>query len=310
MAAMARFALAAALVLAVAGCGGGSDSGSSGGLSGTIEADGSSTVAPFVTAAAERFQRESPDVRITVGVSGTGGGFERFCRGETDISNASRPIESEEAQACKSKGIGDVEFQIANDALTVVVNEENTWVGCLTMQQLRKIWDRGSKVKSWKQVDPKFPDLELKLYGPGTDSGTFDFFTEKVNGEDGRSRSDYSASEDDNVIVQGVAGDKGALGYFGFSYYEQNQDKLKAVAIDAGSGCVQPSVETAQSGEYPLSRPLFIYVKTASLQRPEVEAFIRFVLDNETELAQAAQFVPMTGEQLKEAEQAFEAATT
>jgi phosphate transport system substrate-binding protein len=310
MIAMARFAVAAALVLFVAGCGGGSESGSGGGLSGTIQADGSSTVAPLVTAAAERFQREHPDVRITVGVSGTGGGFERFCRGETDISDASRPIKPEEAQACKSKGIDYVEFQVANDAITVVVDEENTWAKCLTMEQLRKIWDQGSTVMSWKQVDAKYPDGPIKLYGPGTDSGTFDFFTEEVNGKDGRSRSDYSASEDDNVIVQGVAGDKGALGYFGFSYFEQNQDKLRAVAIDAGNGCVQPSVETAQSGKYPLSRPLFVYVKQTSFQRAEVKTFVRFILDNEEELAKAAQFVPMTDEQLQKAEQAFGAATT
>jgi phosphate transport system substrate-binding protein len=301
---MARIALAAALVLVLAGCGGGGGSSESGG---TIEADGSSTVAPLVTAAAERYQREHADVRITVGVSGTGGGFERFCRGETDISDASRPIKPEERQACLRKGIQFVEFQVANDAITVVVNKQNTWAKCLSIDQLRKIWDVGSKVKSWKQVDPKFPDVELKLYGPGTDSGTFDFFTEKVNGKDGRSRSDYSASEDDNVIVQGVAGDKGGLGYFGFSYFEQNQDKLNAVAIDGGNGCVEPSVASAQSGKYPLSRPLFVYVKKTSFQRPEVKAFIRFILDNERDLAKAAQFVPMTDAQLQKAEQSFQA---
>jgi phosphate transport system substrate-binding protein len=308
MAAMVRIALAAALVLSLAGCGGGSDSGSGGGLSGTIQADGSSTVAPLMTAAAERFQREHSGVRITVGVSGTGGGFERFCRGETDISDASRPIKPEEAQACKAKGIDYVEFQVANDAITVVVNKENTWAKCLTIAQLHEIWDVGSKVKSWNQVDPKFSDVRLRLYGPGTDSGTFDFFTEKVNGKDGRSRSDYSASENDNVIVQGVEGDKGALGYFGFSYYEQNQDKLNAVAIDAGDGCVEASVASAQSRKYPLARPLFIYVKTSSFQRPEVKTLVRFVLDNERELAKAAQFVPMTDAQLQKAEQAFQAA--
>jgi phosphate transport system substrate-binding protein len=294
------------LALAAAGCGG-DDSKSSGGA-GTIEADGSSTVGPFVTAAAERFQREHPDVHVTVGISGTGGGFERFCRGETDLSDASRPIKPEEANVCKSKGVDYVEFQVANDAITVVVNKQNTWAKCVTIEQLRKIWDQGSKVKSWKAVEPKFPDEELKLYGPGTDSGTFDFFTEKVNGEDGRSRSDYSASEDDNVIVQGVAGDKGSLGYFGFSYFEQNQDKLNAVAVDAGDGCVEPSVVTAQSGKYPLSRPLFVYVKTTSLQRAEVKAFVRFMLDHEDELAKAAQFVPMTDAQLQKAEQSFKAA--
>jgi phosphate transport system substrate-binding protein len=305
---MSRIALAAALVLSLAGCGG--DSGSGDGLSGTIQADGSSTVAPFTTAAAERFQRENADVRITVGVSGTGGGFERFCRGETDLSDASRPIKDEEAQACKAKSIDYWEFQVANDALTVVVNPDNTWATCLTVEQLRKIWDQGSKIKNWKQVEASFSDVELKLYGPGTDSGTFDFFTDQINGEEGRSRSDYSASEDDNVIVQGVAGDRGALGYFGFSYFEQNQDKLKAVAIDGGGGCVAPSVADAQSGKYkPLSRPLFIYVKKSSFQRPDVKAFIRFILDNEREIAEAAQFVPMTDAQLQKAEEAFKADT-
>ena len=187
---------------------------------------------------------------VTVGVSGTGGGFERFCRGETDLSNASRTIKDDEAAACKEKGIEYVELQVANDALTVVVNPENDWADCLTVAQLKTIWDSGSKVKSWQDVDPSFPDVEsMKLYGPGTDSGTFDYFTDEINGEEGRSRSDYAASEDDNVIVQGVSGDEGALGYFGLSYYEQNKDKLKAVAIDGGDGCVAPSVETAQSGD-------------------------------------------------------------
>ena len=235
------------------------------------------------TAAAEKFQGEQPDVQVTVGISGTGGGFERFCRGETDISNASRPIKDEEATICEDNGIDYVEFQVANDALTVVVNKDNDWVDCLTVEQLKKIWEPGSKVSNWNHVDPGFPDEEMKLFGPGTDSGTFDYFTDAINGEEGASRSDYTATEDDNVIVTGVAGDKGGLGYFGFSYYEENQDKLKALEIDGGDGCVAPSVETAQDGTYtPLSRPLFIYVKKESLARPEVEAFVRYLLDNET----------------------------
>jgi phosphate transport system substrate-binding protein len=307
-------------VLALAGCGsdrGDDDEGAGGGqttaqsdLSGQVQADGSSTVGPYTTAAAERFRQENPDVRITVGVSGTGGGFERFCAGETDLSNASRPIKDEEKEICDGKGIEFVEFQVANDALTVVVNKDNDWADCLTVAQLKKIWDKGSKVKTWKDVDAEFPSETIKLYGPGTDSGTFDYFTDEINGEEGRSRSDYSASEDDNVVVQGVSGDKGALGYFGLSYYEQNQDKLKALEIDGGDGCVAPAVETAQSGEYkPLSRPLFIYVKKESLQRPEVKAFIQYVLDNEQEIAEAAQFVPLTDEQLAKAKADFEAAT-
>ena len=307
---MRRLALLLLAVL-LAGCGG-DRAGSSGegtadsSLSGRIQLDGSSTVAPYATAAAEGFQGENSGVQITVGVSGTGGGFERFCRGETDISDASRKIEDDEVQACKAKGIDDVEVQVANDALTVVVNPENDWVDCLTVAQLETIWDRGSKVESWKDVDPSYPDVELKLYGPGTDSGTFDYFTKEINGEEGRSRSDYSASEDDNVIVQGVAGDKGALGYFGLSYYEQNTDKLKAIAIDGGSGCVEPSVTNAQSGKYaPLSRPLFMYVNAKALERPEVKAFLQYVLDHEREIAQQAQFVPLTDEQLQQAKDAL-----
>jgi phosphate transport system substrate-binding protein len=307
---MRRVALLA-LALLLAGCGGdrggSADTGTTdSGLSGRIQVDGSSTVAPYATAAAEGFRRGNPGVDITVGVSGTGGGFERFCRGETDISDASRTIEDDEAAACMEKGIEYVEVQVANDALTVVVNPENDWADCLTVAQLKKIWDSGSEVKSWKDVDPSFPDVELKLYGPGTDSGTFDYFTKEINGEEGRSRSDYAASEDDNVIVQGVGGDKGALGYFGLSYYEQNKDKLKAVAIDGGSGCVAPSIDTTQSGTYvPLSRPLFMYANAEALARPEVEAFLQYVLDNEREIAQQAQFVPLTDEQLQQAKDAL-----
>jgi phosphate transport system substrate-binding protein len=307
---MRRLALLALAVL-LAGCGGdrggSADTGTTdSGLSGRIQVDGSSTVAPYATAAAEGFRHGNPGVDITVGVSGTGGGFERFCRGETDISDASRAIEDDEAAACKEKGIDHVEVQVANDALTVVVNPENDWADCLTVAQLKTIWDSGSKVKSWKDVDPSFPDVELKLYGPGTDSGTFDYFTKEINGEEGRSRSDYAASEDDNVIVQGVSGDKGALGYFGLSYYEQNKDKLKAVAIDGGNGCVAPSIDSAQSGTYvPLSRPLFMYAKADAVTRPEVTAFLQYVLDNEREIAQQAQFVPLTDEQLQQAKDAL-----
>ena len=306
------------LVAVLAGCGGdreGSDgdtdtgSGATSDLSGTITADGSSTVGPYTTAAAERFRQENPDVRITVGVSGTGGGFERFCAGETDLSNASRAIEEDEQQACESDGVEYTEFQIANDALTVVVNKQNDWATCLTVDQLKTIWDQGSKVKTWRDVDPEFPAESMTLYGAGTDSGTFDYFTDAINGEEGRSRSDYSATEDDNVTVQGVSGDKGALGYFGFSYFEQNQETLKALEVDGGDGCVAPSVESAQSGEYkPLSRPLYIYVKNEALARPEVAAFMRFMLDNEQPIAEASQFVPLTDEQLEKAKADLEAA--
>ncbi len=278
------------------------------GLSGRIQADGSSTVGPFTTAAAERFGKVEPDVQVTVGVSGTGGGFERFCRDETDLSNASRPIKDEEAKICEDAGIEYVEFQVANDALTVVVNKDNDWVDCLTVEQLEKVWEPGSKVDSWKDVDPSFPDEKLALFGPGTDSGTFDYFTDEINGEEGASRSDYSASENDNNTVTGVTGEKGGLGYFGFSYFEENQDTLKALAIDGGDGCVEPSVESAQNGTYtPLARPLFIYAKKESFTRPEVEVFIQYTLDNETEIAEASQYVPLTDEQLAKARTDFEA---
>lgn len=306
------------LTLFAAACGGDREgsSGDTGGngttsdLSGRITADGSSTVGPYTTAAAERFRTDNPDVQITVGVSGTGGGFERFCAGETDLSNASRAIKDEERQLCADKGIEFVEFQVANDALTVVVNPENDWADCLTVEQLKKIWDQGSKVKTWRDVEASFPDVAMKLYGAGTDSGTFDYFTDAINGEEGRSRSDYSATEDDNVTVQGVSGDEGALGYFGLSYFEQNKDTLKALEIDGGDGCVAPNVENAQNGTYkPLSRPLFVYAKKESFARPEVHAFIQFILDNEQAIAEASQFVPLTDEQLTKAKADLEAAT-
>jgi phosphate transport system substrate-binding protein len=248
-------------------------------------------------------------VRITVGVSGTGGGFERFCRGETDVSNASRPIEAEEKQVCEKDGVEYVELHVANDALTVIVNRGNDWASCLTVAELKRIWEPGSKIERWNRIRPQFPDEELVLAGPGTDSGTFDYFTDVIVGEEGASRSDYTASENDNVIVQAISGERGGLGYLGFSYLEDNQDKLKAVAIDSGSGCVEPSVATAQDGTYkPLARPLFMYVKKESLARPEVAAFLRFTLDNATEIAQAARFVPLTDEQVAKAHEALDRA--
>ena len=283
--------------------GGGSDSGSD--LSGTIKIDGSSTVAPLSEAAAEGFQSENGDVRVTVGTSGTGGGFEKFCAGETDISDASRPIkDDEEVPVCKKNGVEYEEIQVANDGLAVVVNKDNDWAECLTADQLKAIWEKGSKVKSWKDVDPKFPDEEIKLFGAGTDSGTFDYFTEAINGEEGNSRTDYSATEDDNVTVQGVGGSKGGLGYFGLSYYEQNEDKLKVVQIDGGDGCVEPSTETVQSGEYkPLSRPLFIYPSKKAIARPEVKGFLDYYIQSSDQIAEQALFVPLTPEQKTAAQQ-------
>jgi phosphate transport system substrate-binding protein len=317
--------LAAALSVAallVAGCGR-SDTDSAGAsvtptgttaqkLSGRIEVDGSSTVGPFVTAGAEDFQQQNSGVQVTVGISGTGGGFERFCAGETDISDASRPIkDDEEVPICQKNGIEYTELQVANDGIAVVVNNENDWATCLTVEQLKKIWEPDSKVKSWKDIDASFPDETLTLAGPGTDSGTFDFFTNEINGEEGASRTDYQATEDDNVTVQAVSGDKGGLGYFGLSYYEQNQDRLNDVEIDGGSGCVAPTSGTVQDGLYtPLSRPLFVYVKNTSLEKPEVAAFMKSILDNQAQIAEKALFVPMTDEQAQQAESDFAAATS
>ena len=301
-------------VLLLSACGGnnntettGAGSAGSKELTGTVKIDGSSTVAPLSEAAAEFFKEEQPGVNVTVGTSGTGGGFEKFCNGETDISDASRPIDEEEVAVCEEKGIEYAEIPVANDALTVVVNPDNDWAECLTTDQLEAIWEPGSKVTSWNQVDPSFPDEDLELYGPGTDSGTFDYFTSEINGEEGASREDYSPSEDDNVIVQGVAGSKGGLGYFGYTYYEENADKLKAVEIDSGSGCVAPSSKTARDGSYtPLARPLFIYPSKAALGKPEVKAFLEFYLDNDAEIADAAQYIPLSEEQKSQARSTFD----
>lgn len=284
--------------LAVGGCGGSDtkDSGN-GDLNGEISIDGSSTVYPFAQAAAENFGSENPGVNVTVGTSGTGGGFEKFCNGETEISNASRPIkDDEEAPICKKNGVEYVELQVASDGISVVTNPRLK-VDCLTTDQLKQIWDKGSKVSSLSQVGPKLPGTKLSLYGPGTDSGTFDFFTKEINGEEGQTRSDFQPSEDDNTLVQGVEGDQGGLGYFGFSYYEQNQDKLNLVGIDGGKGCIKPSKETIQSGEYsPLGRPIFMYASKKALQRPEVKQFLDFTLENYEDIAAAAEIVPMSAE--------------
>ena len=313
--------LLAVLVLAAAGCGreaeGSSDenianaaNNSEEELSGRVQADGSSTVGPLTSAAAELYREVQPGVNVTVGISGTGGGFERFCRGETDISNASRAIDEEEAALCEEAGIEFTELQVAIDALTVVVNQENDWADCLTVEQLNAIWEPGSTISNWSDVPGgDYPDVALPLAGPGTDSGTFDYFTDEVNGEEGASRTDYTPSEDDNVIVQAVSGDSGGLGYFGFTYYEENEDTLKAVEIDGGNGCVAPSAEAARSGDYsPLARPLFIYVKNESLARPEIESFVGYFLENIEEIAGAALFIPPSDEQKAEAIATFEAA--
>jgi phosphate transport system substrate-binding protein len=276
------------------------------GVSGKISADGSSTVGPYVTAAAERFERRNPGAEITVGISGTGGGFERFCRGETDLSNASRPIKQAESAKCRDKGVRYIAFLVANDGLSVVVNKGVTWISCITPAELKKIWDRGSTVDNWSQVRQGFPNVPLKLYGPGTDSGTFDFFTEKINGATKRSRSDYTASEDDNVLVRGVEGDRGAMGYFGYSYYVENKDRLKLLRIHNGTSCVAPSIATVQAGTYkPLSRPLFVYAKRTSFQRAVVRAFIKYMILNERTIARSSRYVPLTKAQLRKAKRQY-----
>ena len=268
-------------------------------LRGRITADGSSTLGPWTTSAAEMFQRRNRGVQVTVGISGTGGGFERFCRGETDLANASRPIRNSEHLRCRENNIRWLALNVANDGIAIVVNRSNTWVNCLTTEELRRIWDTGSNVNNWSQVRAGFPDVPLRLFGAGTDSGTFDFFTEAINGRARRSRSDYFASEDDNVLVQGVAGERGGLGYFGFSYYVENRSRLKLVAVNnAGRGCIAPSIATVQSYRYkPLSRPLFIYAKRSSFRRPAVAAFLGFALNNQAAIARRADFVALTRRQ-------------
>jgi phosphate transport system substrate-binding protein len=261
-----------------------------------VKIDGSSTVYPISEAVAEEFQKKT-GVKVTVGESGTGGGFKKFCRGETDISDASRPISQKEMDACKEAGVQYIELPVAYDALTVVVNSKNVWVKSFTVEELKKIWAPGSSVKNWNQVNPSYPNQPLQLFGPGTASGTFDYFTEAVNGKAKSSRTDYTPSEDDNVLVQGVSGNVGGMAYFGYAYYEENKDKLRAIPIIAKGSTtpVLPSPEAVMNGTYqPLSRPLFIYVNaTAAAFRPEVKAFVNFYLENAPKLVKEVKYVPL-----------------
>jgi phosphate transport system substrate-binding protein len=310
-------ALSGAMAFGVAACGDDEDSAGGGGsgtteqasdgggdVSGKIAIDGSSTVAPFAEAAAELFNEEYPDVQITVGTSGTGGGFEKFCAGETDISDASRAIkDDEEVPVCEKNGVAYTEVQIANDGIAIATNKELA-VDCMTVDQLKELWNKGSKIKNLSEIDSSLPDTELSLYGPGTDSGTFDFFTDEINGEEGVSREDYEASEDDNQLVTGVSGDPGGFGYFGFSYYEGAADSLNLVGVDSGDGnCVKPSAATIQDGSYkPLARPLFMYPSAEAMKRPEVKAFMEFVVGQAPAIAEAAKIVPLTEEQTQTAQ--------
>lgn len=266
-------------------------------LSGTIEIDGSSTVFPITQAVAEEFQKINADVKVNVGISGTGGGFKRFTKGETDISDASRPISTSEKDLATTNKINYVELKIALDGLAVVVNSQNTWVDYMTTGELKMIWNANSTVTKWSDVRPTWPDQPLHLYGPGTDSGTFDYFTEVINGKAKSSRADFTASEDDNILVQGISGDQNSLGYFGYAYYAENKDKLKVVPIDSGVGPVTPNDTTITSNTYtPLSRPLFIYVNTAALKRPEVKAFVEFYMVNGEALVHEVGYTPLASQ--------------
>jgi phosphate transport system substrate-binding protein len=278
-------------------------------IRGTVNADGSSTVAPFAQAAAESFEHRYSGAKVLVGISGTGGGFERFCKNETDLSNASRPIKLSEAAKCHDGRVGYIQFLVANDGISLVVNKSNSWANCLTVEELKKVWDKGSKVDNWSDIRPGFPNVPLKLFGPGTDSGTFEFFTEKINHKARQSRSDYSASENDNVLVSGVAGERGGLGYFGLSYYLANKSRLKVLGINAGGGCVKPSLATVQSRAYrPLSRGLFVYAKKKSFKRDVVAAFIKHMIVNEKTISARAKIVPLTKQQLRKAQRQYNTA--
>lgn len=299
-----RFGASVLALTLVAACGGG-EGGDTAGLTGSVEIDGSSTVFPVAEAVAEEFQIANRGVQVAVGVSGTGGGFKRFCAGETDLSNASRPIRDSEAADCAANGVEFTELSVGWDGLSVIVNPENDFAMCLTVDELRRIWEPGSTVTTWANVRDGWPAEEIRLYGPGTDSGTFDYFTETVVGESGASRADFQASEDDNILVQGVAGDRYALGYFGYAYYSENSERLKLLEVDGGNGCVAPSDATIEDGSYaPLARPLYVYVRHSALQRPEVRAYVDFMLEN------AAELVPSTGYHALRADQYTQALQT
>ena len=298
---------AAVLAFSLAACGGG-DAGAEDGVSGTVAVDGSSTVEPMSKAASELLSEENPAVRVNVGAAGTGGGFEVFCAGTTDISDASRPIEEDEVAACEEAGVDYTELQVATDALTVAVHPDLA-VDCLTTDQLIELVGPESEVTNWSDLDPSFPDQEISFFFPGTDSGTFDYMAADVVGDESETlRTDVESSEDDNVLVQGISGTKGAVGFFGYTYYEENQDNLKALAIDDGNGCVAPSAETAQAGEYtPLARPLFIYVSNSAYnEKPQVKEYVDFYIENLPTIAEAAKFIPLSDELYEETKSALE----
>jgi phosphate transport system substrate-binding protein len=300
---MKRIILFTAISISLASCGNQKKDNKS-----AITIDGSSTVYPITEAIAEEYRAEDPDVDVTIGVSGTGGGFQKFGRGEVAITNASRPIKDDEKAIAESNGISFVELEVAYDGLAVVVHPENDWVSCFTVEQLKKIWEPAAQgtIKRWNQIDPTWPDEEIHLFGPGVASGTFDYFTEAIVGKSGSSRGDYTASEDDNVLVQGVSGDKYGLGFFGLAYYEENSDKLKMIPVDGGEGCVEPTTETVSNGTYaPLSRPLFIYVNSSSLENPSVVDFVNFYLTEAPGLLKDVGYIPLTNEEYKREQEKF-----
>jgi len=290
--------MATVLVFSLAACGNTEGEETGNGLQGNVKIDGSSTVYPITEAISEEFQTENPDVQVTIGVSGTGGGFTKFLNQETDINNASRPIKDKELALAEENSVEYIELPVAYDGLSVVVNKENDWVDYLTIEELNKIWEPNSQITKWSQVREGWPDEEIKLYGPGTSSGTFDYFTETINGESGASRADYTASEDDNVLVMGISGDKYSLGYFGFAYYIENKDDMKVVPIEAGNGPIEPTLETINNGTYsPLSRPLFIYVNKGSLSNETIYEYVKFYLENASFLAEEVGYVSLPEEQ-------------
>jgi phosphate transport system substrate-binding protein len=298
------------LAFIIVACGGSGNSKSeTSTMNGTISIDGSSTVYPITEAVAEEFRLVQPNVQVTIGVSGTGGGFKKFSRNETDISDASRPIKEKEINACAEQGISYVELSVAFDGLAVLVNPENDWVDYFTVEELRKIWEPSAQgtIMKWNQIRSEWPDEEIHLFGPGTASGTYDYFTEAIVGESGASRGDFTASEDDNVLVQGIAGDVYGLGFFGLAYFKENKDLLRLVPVDGGNGPVSPSIETVKDGSYtPLSRPLFIYVNSKSLEKPEVVEFIQFYLNNAAALSIDVGYIPMTEADYQAEKEEFE----
>lgn len=302
---MKKLILLAAVTFTVMSCGNNKkDQGGAG-----ISIDGSSTIFPVTAAIAEEYRTEDPSVNVTIGVSGTGGGFQKFAKGDIDIANASRSIKEDEKAIAEQNNINFIELEVAYDGLAVIINPENDWVTCFTIEQLKMIWEPAAqgKIMRWNQINPQWPDEEIHLYGPGVASGTFDYFTEAIVGKSGSSRGDYTASEDDNVLVQGVAGDKFGLGFFGLAYYEENVNKLKMVGVDSGQGCIEPTVETVSNGTYaPLSRPLFIYVNSSSIQKnPNVIDFVKFYLNEAPSLLKDVGYVPLTPEEYKREQDKF-----